>query len=342
MVKEHGVSINTVQKALNELARDGFVVAQGTRGTFVAGQLPHLARCGIVFPRLSDRDDHDLHKPYYAALLTEALRCRQRNDLELKIYEKVTGHIDDPQSRQLLEDVHRCRLAGLIVTSPMVFIDTAVAQLWKQDLPVVWTSDYTPSRNILSVHLANNRMIEQVMDHFVACGRRRVAVLGTGLWLRDVTLAALAARGLETRPSWLQSVHPMGREAARGVMRLLLEAREVPDALWIADDSLVEPATAGLRDGGARVPEDIEVVAHANFPHPTLSHVPSRRIGFDVRDVLAESMELIRRRRAGETVQRITEIAPVWEGELNPKPVRESASACKVEGGSEARLGAVL
>ena len=151
-------------------------------------------------------------------------------------------------------------------------------------------------------------------------------MLDAGAWKREITLAALAARGLETRPAWLQSVHPMGREAARAVMRLLLEAREVPDALWIADDSLVDSATAGLRDGGARVPEHIEVVAHANFPYPTPSHVLSRRIGFDVREVLAESMELIRRRRAGETVPTVTDIAPVWGDQVDLKKFHEQAT----------------
>src|SRR5690242_16268161 len=40
----------TVQRALDRLARDGFVVAQGRRGTFVAQRPPHLSQYALVFP----------------------------------------------------------------------------------------------------------------------------------------------------------------------------------------------------------------------------------------------------------------------------------------------------
>src|ERR1700704_20720 len=40
----------TVQRVLDRLAQDGFVVARGRSGTFVVDHPPHLCRYGMVFP----------------------------------------------------------------------------------------------------------------------------------------------------------------------------------------------------------------------------------------------------------------------------------------------------
>ena len=306
-----------MQKALEELARDGFVIAHGTRGTFVAEHLPHLARCGLVIPPLSDRPDHDLHKPFFAALLAEATRHRRHDDLELTVYEEVVGQVNDPHFRRLADDVRRCRLAGLIVMNPEMFADTPLAQFCQNNLPAVSISSYGTVPNLLRVHTNQDQMIEQALDFFVAQGRRHIAVLDQSPWKWEFIRTAMAARGLETRSTWVHFVPAAARATARGIMALLLESRKLPDGLFIADDSLVEPATAGLRDGAARRWKQIDVVAHANFPDPTRSHVPSRRVGFDVREVLAECVKLIQRRRRGQTVPDVTEIAPVWDN-LHP------------------------
>ena len=72
-----------------------------------------------------------------------------------------------------------------------------------------------------------------------------------------------------------------------------------PDALLISDDNLVEHATAGLVAAGARVPEDVEVVAHCNFPWPTPSVLSVERLGYDAREVLDRCLRAIDDRRSG-------------------------------------------
>ncbi len=319
LAKRHGVSVNTVQDALFELAHDGLVVADGRRGAFVAERLPHLARCGLVIPPLSDRTDLVSHKPFYAALLAEALRRRRRGDLELNIYRDVVGHTRDPNFQRLADDLRRCQLAGLIVMDPAMFANTPLAHFPQVNLPIVSISSKAGPR-LLRVHPNQDQMIEQALDYFVAHGRRRIAILdhSPGKW--EFIRAALASRGLATRPSWMQFVPAVASATARGTVMLLLEGREVPDGLFIADDSLVEPATAALRDDGGRPTGRIDVVAMGNFPSPTRSHVPCHRIGFDVREVLASCVSLIQRRRHGESVPTVTEIAPVWADPLNLPP----------------------
>ena len=103
---------------------------------------------------------------------------------------------------------------------------------------------------------------------------------------------------------------------AGNLIHLLLEARVRPDALIILDDVLVESATAALAQCGVRCPQDLLVVAHANFPNVTPSHVVASRVGFDVRQVLRTCLDVIDRRRRGEIVAPVTDVSPLFDDEL--------------------------
>jgi DNA-binding LacI/PurR family transcriptional regulator len=116
-------------------------------------------------------------------------------------------------------------------------------------------------------------------------------------------------------------------ETARNLIHLLMQGAERPDALLIADDNLVEHATAGLVAAGVRVPDDLEVVAHCNFPHPTPSVLPVRRLGYDAREVMKACVESIDiQRRDGKTAPTVT-VKAVFEDEIG---MQEDASC--VEG----------
>jgi DNA-binding LacI/PurR family transcriptional regulator len=115
-----------------------------------------------------------------------------------------------------------------------------------------------------------------------------------------------------TRPWWQHSptIHSLLGEGVRNVvhamMRLPLGDR--PDGLIISDDNQVEDATAGLLGAGVRVPEDLKVVAHTNFPWPTEAYVPVIRVGFSTTEIVHACVDLIDRQRRGQSVPRLTTI----------------------------------
>src|SRR5262245_52642416 len=49
MAKQFGTTVVTVQRALDHLAADGFVTANGRSGTYVAENPPHLSHYALVF-----------------------------------------------------------------------------------------------------------------------------------------------------------------------------------------------------------------------------------------------------------------------------------------------------
>ena len=95
---------------------------------------------------------------------------------------------------------------------------------------------------------------------------------------------------------------------------------ERPDALIITDDNLVEYAAAGVIAAGMRVPEELEVVAHCNFPWPTPSVVPVKRLGYEVTRILQACLDSIDLQRSGQKALPVTQIPAVFEEEVSPRP----------------------
>lgn len=318
MERRFDVSTNTLQRALDQLGQEGFIVARGNRGTFVTTDPPFLKRYGLVV-----RGQTGV-APYSTLLFQEALRLKQQSSVDLSIYQNVGASTDTEGYRTLAADLRAQRLAGLILEVPWVVAETPLAQLWQNaGVPVIGLGGEPKTPDMLILHNDGDQLIARVLDRFVALGRRRVAVLAddfTAATTRQLT-EAIRQRGLVTQPYWLQAVNAVRPMAARAAMHLLMQARDLPDALWITDDTLVEPATAGLMDAGTRVPAELEVVAHCNFPYPTPSHLKVRRAGFSVSQLMTTALDLIDRRRRGETVPTRTALPALLEDEWS-EPAR--------------------
>ena len=57
---------------------------------------------------------------------------------------------------------------------------------------------------------------------------------------------------------------------------------------------------AGIVESGVRVPQDLTVVCHTNFPDPPETVIPVLKVGFDNRELLRRSIEAVREfRRTG-------------------------------------------
>src|SRR5262249_25538850 len=154
-------------------------------------------------------------------------------------------------------------------------------------------------------------------DYLVAQGRKRVAFVNKPgqklLTELGCPPALLSARGLKTRPYWNLPL-PLWSGGAQHIVHLLMRSEgERPDALVITDDNAVEPAVAGLMAAGCRVPDDVEVVAHANFPRSGPRVLPLKWLGYDQRLILQTAIAIIDQQCRGKKTPAATTIAPVFE-----------------------------
>ncbi len=298
--QSHGVSSVTVQRALDRMIADGFVVPRGRHGTFVVDQPPHTCTYGLIIPR-TQGEGHWVR--FWTALGNEAVALTRGKRLQINRYFGIDGERDHEDWRRLLHDIAAERLAGLLLaTVPAGMADTPVMT---SNLPRVAITLRPEKHAFTPLMLDTASFIERALEHLHSLGRTRVAILGVPGHPPEFHkrfAECLKRYGMNTRPFWFQQVTPSAPEPAQGVAHLLLHPgqRDRPDALIISDDNLVEHATAGIVAAGIAVPGDCAIVAHCNFPWPTPSALPMRRLGYDAREVIRVALESIDRQRRGE------------------------------------------
>lgn len=321
----------TIQKALDRLSRDGFVRAYGRRGTFVANDPPHLCDYALVF------EDHPQSggKPwsrFNSALLGAAIAEGRSSELRkgdaagksgrkrrIKLYYDIQPHADVEDYQRLVADIKNHRLAGIIY----VTLDSEITQTelsGTTNLPQLCLNT-VEAPQVSSVLPDQAAFVRKALDYLKSQGRSRVAMVSAGLTstFYQVFAAEVAARGMTTRPYWSQGPFFASAPAIRNTVHLLMNPgqNERPDSLIISDDHLVEQGSQGLLNAGVLVPEDVSVVAYANFPFPPTSSVKVKWLGFDIRDVLTTAMNLIDEQRRGRPAPKTTLIPPVFEEEVH-------------------------
>jgi DNA-binding LacI/PurR family transcriptional regulator len=318
------VSSTTLQRALDRLGQDGFVEAQGARGTFVSNHPPHLCNYGLVIPhRPSNAPGKFRH--FWTVLANEAVRVETSNpSIRFPIF-YVNNATDDVEAyQQLLRHITAHRLAGLIfITPPDLLQGTPIMDfpgLARVSVRMAMASELPADMPISVVWLDRASFVDKALDSLAARGRKRVAVISSALWFgknEAYLTSALVARFGSAPMCWRIGLDLDSPQYANNAVQLLMRGSpsERPDALVIADDNFVEYATAGLVASGVTSTEAIDVVAHCNFPWPTPSVVPAMRLGYDARHVLQACIDQIDSQRRGEAVPAETIIPAVFEGE---------------------------
>lgn len=323
MLQAFGVSVVTLQQAMDRLRDDGFIVTRGRLGSFVADAPPHLSRYGLVFPCYapgeSPAQPQWRHLPaptrFMDAMAQAAATFGGAGGQELVCYMGADRELDTPSYRRLFSDIRARRLAGVIFLHPN---SAYTPELFAgSGIPSIVYAGEHPLPGTLVFHIDLAAFIDQALDHLVAQGRQRLAMLtipGVDRSVEDHFLNALAIRGLPTGPHAILGLDPQEPHWARNAVAILLNqvpARR-PDGLIISDDHLVEAATQGLLENGAAVPQKVAVVAHCNF----VNHLPAKalvtQLGFDVADILRTCVRQLEARRRGESVPAVTRIAPVF------------------------------
>lgn len=313
-----GASIATIQRAVNRLTEEGFVTVRGRQGTFVAEHPPHTSTYALV----------NLEPAF---LLPEAFRfwdtlAKVAHGLDspsghrVRLYERVLLHTDDPGYRQLADDVTLRRVAGVIYVGKVDINGSPLLEL--NHCPRVGIGCTPLFGKLPSLDHDWYQLFDRALDYFLNRGRRRIAVvsaIGHPEVYYDYILAGAASRGLSLKPHWLQVIHVLTGDWTSRLVHLLLHAEqsERPDALFVENDNFLLPAVKGIQAAGCRVPEDLDVLSHWNFPAPLESPLPIRRLGFDARQSLRICMQLLDAQRRGETPPMMTKIPAVFENEIS-------------------------
>ena len=311
LTQQYTVARATLMRAMNHLKQDGFVQARSTRGTYVCEHPPHLSRFGLVFATDPQRFGGLEWNHFWSVLASRAPVIGRSERRKCPLFYAVA----DPQSEghaALKRDLASERLGGLIVVGREDVLEEPL--LRKAEVPKVAIHDgELPGTPRLYVDRPS--FLDRALDELKARGAQRVALLTSHLAAWPGFTAAAQAKGLETRPSWQQAGWG---DAVSPLMQLLFcpDHPRVPDGLVIADDNLVGAAIGGLMQSGIRVPEQLKLVAHCNWPAPLPSSLPAVRLGYDVDELLHRCVDTLVRLRRGESVEAVQHLP----ARLGPKP----------------------
>lgn len=325
LCRTFAASTVTMQQALDRLAAEGFVEARGSSGTFVTDRPPHRYAVALVFPEpvRTTRQNR-----FWAALEQEALSCHD-SEYQLDVLHGINGQAGSPAMSAAESAVRRHLYGGLIfATTPFMLRDNVLlTQPGLARVAFMTPNDTLP--DLLCVRTGMDSFARKAVDYLVARGRRRIALVTVPTFQMSPFTQSLSAHGVRVPEHWHQRVSLWNPECVQNVMQLMFrpEQPDRPDGLIIADDNLVEPATRGLVAAGIQVPETLDVVAHCNFPWPTPSLVPARRLGFDASQVLQASLDLIRCQLQGQAPVPHRVVPALFEDEQTPSSRRKSHSA---------------
>jgi DNA-binding LacI/PurR family transcriptional regulator len=331
-----GVAGVTVQTALKQLEREGFIESRSRSGTFVVAKPPHLNQYALVFNLdPTNRFSPEQWSRYYQALSQAAVTFQQESGRRMMTFHGITEHTDSEDRQRLIAYMETQRVAGVIFANePFQMVNTPILDL--PGIPRVAVGSAQMYANVPVVWGNGAQWVAKALDHLAALGRRRVAVIDHGMgpqfdtWLQ----AGLAERGMISHRRWRQYVSLRTRAGASNAVEIMMHDPERPDALLVLDDNFVEQALAGLAAAGVNVPVDVAVVGHANFPVAPAKVLPVRLLGYDVNLLLRTCVDLIDRQRAGEQVPGMTAVPMLWEEEVSGQWAASSAKATAAMVGS--------
>jgi len=312
MSKQYNASTTTIQRSIVHLRERGYIETK-SHGSTVAENPPHLSHFGLVVPSYSYQSQ------YVVALEKEAEYLSDSTSADgMKRRFSVYYDFDYP------DDSVRKHTSLMTAVEENVFGGLIFAVLTKSAYEIVKHKSNIPCASLFMASVPGFKNIRQVelvsrsLDILKERHRRRVAfITGSRDAGRDVAtfIARTQQRGMTAYPRWIHGIDPAGMAWAETCAQLLMNDREPPDALIIGDDNLVPSATAGIAASGVNVPDDLMIVAHANFPYPTRCEVPAIRIGTDIRRQLKTAVENIEAMRRGKDAPDEIVMQPCLEDE---------------------------
>lgn len=320
MVDQYDVSSATVQKALNRLLLDGFIVAHGRLGSFVVDSPPHLCRYGLVFAsNMTAQNEGRTHSTRFTeAMMQTALQLSDEDEHEIVLYTGIDHDVKDAAYERLAGDIRAHRLAGLIFMN--VRLSYSPELLQDSGIPCIGRLGPDGYHEMQGFTLDLEAFITRALDHLAERGCKRIAQLtlsNTGVNLLEHFYAEAAARGLQTGPDYVIGLDPYNSRWARSAARMLLKQgpTERPDGLIISDDHLVSAAVQGVLESHVCVPDELDIVGHSNFTKTSQEEDLITHLGFDVQDIMRTCIKLLDDQRQGDAVPCLTRMGPIFDQE---------------------------
>lgn len=298
-----GVSLMTVSRVVNDKPGVGeetrqrirqLIEEMGYRPNEIARGLAtrQTATVAIVVP--------DITNPFFAQIA-----CGAEAVAFEKGYHLFLLNTAENTDREVaaLDSLQQKEIDGVLLCSPRLPIDdleTTISQfaavtLFNRELQ-------NPLPNVAQININDALGAQLAVQHFVASGRRRLALIAgpvtstSGQRRIDGYRAGLRAAGLIFEPQAMEHCQPV-TEGGRMATAQLLARRPKTDAILAFNDLVAVGVMQACEDFGRRVPDDIAVIGFDDIPlativrpHLTTLHIDLEEVG---RLAMSKILEII-------------------------------------------------
>ena len=293
---EFNASKATFQHVINRLKKQGFIRSVERQGMFVADHLPCETHFGLVFDRKTNA--------FLKKIEEQADFLNQEGRWQFSVFRnEYSPALLERNWNTLRERLQERTLAGLFFFFNPV--DEEILQLIREfsEVPMLMYDYYPDHETLLVLKMEPESCAEKSLSLFLERGITRLAVIcKPDQPLTTSFRNAARKKGIEIPDRWCLPAPEYSSEGARNIVMLLLSLppEQRPRGLYLTDDNLLNAVQAGIVESGVRVPQDLTVVCHTNFPDPPETVIPVPKVGFDNRELLRRSIEAVREfRRTG-------------------------------------------
>jgi LacI family transcriptional regulator, galactose operon repressor len=295
VAREAKVSVATVSRVLNGSGP----VSEETRRIIreVAGRMryvPHNGARSLITSKTETLGVllPDLYGEFFSEVIRGMDNTAQRHGFHLLISRSYADKDEIDTAMRAM----RGRVDGVVVMSPDLDDDSLLNL--PSTIPVVLLCSVSRGNEIDSLTIHNCRGAREMVNHVVARGHTRIAIIKGSARNYD---AAERLRGyrMALRDGGMTPEASLEREGdfteAGGYAATLelLAMQERPTAIFAANDSMAIGALSALRESGVRVPEDMAVAGFDDIPLARFMDPPLSSVRVPICELGARAVEML-------------------------------------------------
>lgn len=312
LLSHYDTSNMTVQRAVNQLTTEGFLVSHGSKGISLSQTPPNRFRYALVIPPEGERTEIKDDTLWSAFEDAAELYREKHPEYSFAYYNIRESGALQPEYLRLKENLKNGLLAGVIIPRSL---DSTLLEGLRAYPVAVYTRLEKNVHGIQFFHdwvSMTNLALEQLKQQHV---RKAALVMfaTTDLHVAESIEKNMLASDLQTCPEWIQGVFQSTCCSWGGRLISLLYKQgnpEIPDGLIVLNENLLPSILAELKRLGLKPGKDVHVVSHCNLPrlHPFQKNVTY--VAFNQETLLSKSIEALEAVRCGKAVQVTNPIIP--------------------------------
>jgi len=295
--KTHYISIETEQRVLEVVRQLNYYKNVHAR-RLATGQSDLF---GLVISEIAN--------PYFPEIIRGFQASAWDRGLDVLL---CNTEYDQSRTKSVIRKLIESDVRGVAIMTASVD-KGATSDLIAAGVGVVFCNLDGAEKLVSNISIDYQRGISQAIEHVVALGHRRAAVIAgpednhTAIIIKQALVDGLKARNLNPFPV-LESNYRV--DAGASSVRAILSQPEIPTVVFCGSDLIAMGAMSALEEAGVRIPEDVSVIgiddisfAFLARPPLTTIRVPRERLGTIAFEALDKMLKLKRRRGADYYVE---------------------------------------